>query len=196
VKIDNGKMEGDKVTFSVTRSFNDNEFTIDYVGKYADRKLSGTYTIDFGNGPREIEWDAKRFLSVDAVVGKWNFKFEGPNGNPIESSMTLKTDDKKKLAGNYHSQFFGDAPMSKIKVKDGTLSFVVVFDTDNGEFEIAYSALPIGDTMKGTITTEFGGQKNETPFEAKMEKKRPEAKPTAEADEADEDAPADASEGE
>ncbi len=48
VKIDNGKIDGDKVTFSVTRRFNDNEFTIDYVGKYANGKLGGTYTLDFG----------------------------------------------------------------------------------------------------------------------------------------------------
>ncbi len=176
VKIDNGKIDGDKVTFSVTRSFNDNEFTIDYVGKYANGKLGGTYTLDFGNGPREFAWDAKRFVSADALVGKWNLKFEGPNGQPIESSMTIKKDDKDKLAGTYHSRFFGDAPMTKLVLKDGDLSFVVVFKTGNGEFPIAYSGKPVGDMMKGTLTTEFGGQKNETPFAAKLEEKPVEKK--------------------
>ena len=171
VKIDDGKIDGDKVTFSVTRSFNNNEFTIDYTGKYADGKLGGTYTLDFGNGPREIPWDAKRFISAASLIGKWNLKFQGPNGNAIESSMTLKTDDQKKLVGTYNSQFFGEEPMSKIELKDGNLSFVVVFETDNGELPITYSGTPVGDTMKGTITAEVGDQKNEAPFVAEREKK-------------------------
>ena len=169
VKIDNGKIDGKQIAFSVTRNFNGNEFTIDYTGKYSDGKLGGTYQLDFGNGPREFEWQAKRHVAIGDVVGKWSLSFEGPNGQKIESRMTVKTEGEDKLTGTYHSQFFGDSPMKKIVLKEGDLSWDVIFDTDNGEFEVSYSGKPTGNTMSGKITSEFGGQKNETPFVAKLE---------------------------
>lgn len=172
VKIENGKADGDKITFSVTRNFNGNEFTIDYVGKYSKGQLGGTYTLDFGNGSREIEWKAKRHVDVDDVVGKWNLAFESRNGQRIESSMTIKKDEEDKLAGTYHSGFFGDSEMKNLAIKESAVSWSVVFETDNGQIEISYSGKPVGSSMKGTITSEFGGEKNENLFEAKLEKKQ------------------------
>ena len=170
VKIDNGKIDGESFTFSVTRNFNGNEFTIEYQGKYENGDLSGTYTLDFGQGPREREWKAKRHVGRDDVVGKWTLSFESRNGQKIESSMTIKLDGKDKLAGTYQSGFFGDAPMKNVAVKDGTLSWEVVFNTDNGDFALSYSGKPAGTSMKGTIKSAVGGQENETPFTAKLER--------------------------
>ena len=172
VKIDNGKVDGENVTFSVTRNFNGNEFTIDYKGKYANGELGGTYTLDFGQGPREMEWKAKRHVGREDVVGKWDLSFESRNGQKIESSMAIAMDGNDKLTGTYHSGFFGDAAMKHVTIKDGTLSWVVVFETDNGEFALSYSGKPAGDSMKGTIKSAVGGQENETPFTAKLEKKK------------------------
>jgi hypothetical protein len=169
VKIDHGKIDGESVTFSVTRNFNGNEFTIEYKGTYANGELNGSYTLDFGQGPREREWTAKRHLGHDDVVGEWHLSFESRNGQIIESIATVKLDDEEKLAGTYHSGFFGDAPMKNVAVKDGTLSWEVVLDTDNGDFALSYSGKPASNSMKGTIKSAVGGQENETPFTAKLE---------------------------
>ena len=164
VKLDNGKIDGDKILFTVTRKFNDNEFTIAYAGKLADDKITGNTEMDFGNGAREFEWTAKRVVTADDVVGKWKLKFEGQNG-PIESKLTLAKDKEgDKLKGTYHSNYFGDNPIMEIAIKDNKLSFVVEIKNDNGEFSIKYRAEPRGDTMTGVMVANFGGQERETPF--------------------------------
>lgn len=99
VKIDDGKIDGDKISFTVTRSFNDNEFTVAYSGKLAGDKITGNAEVDFGNGLREFDWNAKRVVAASDVVGKWNVKFEGPN-RVIESSFTFAKDGEK-LKGTY-----------------------------------------------------------------------------------------------
>jgi hypothetical protein len=119
-----------------------------------------------------MEWKAKRHVGPEDVVGKWNLSFESRNGQKIESSMAIAMGGNDKLAGTYHSGFFGDAAMKNTTIKDGALSWEVVFETDNGEFALSYSGKPAGDSMKGIIKSAVGGQENETPFTARLEKKK------------------------
>lgn len=175
VEIDNGMLEGNALSFTVTRSFNNNEFTVVYKGKLVDGKITGNSELDFGNGKQDFAWNAARTVLADDVVGKWNVKFEGPNG-VIESSFSL-TQEADKLKGIYHSSFFGDNPMKDIELQDGKLSFVVAFETDNGEIIINYAAEPRGNKLNGMIKSSFGGQEMETPFEgSRVETKKNESK--------------------
>lgn len=55
-QIENGKIKGDKVSFTVTRKFNDNEFKMNYKGK-----LDGdTLKLQVEAGERSFELTAKR----------------------------------------------------------------------------------------------------------------------------------------
>jgi hypothetical protein len=51
-KISDGKISGDTFSFSITRTFGDNEMKIDYTGKVAGDKLE--LTSDMGRGPRTM----------------------------------------------------------------------------------------------------------------------------------------------
>jgi hypothetical protein len=165
VKIADGKWDGDKISFTVTRSFNGNEFTLAYAGKLADDKIAGDAKMDFGDGPRTFDWNAQRVVTADDVAGKWNLKFEGPNG-AIEPVLTLTKDQEgDKLKGIYHSTYFGDNPIKDVALKDNKLTFVVEIRNDNGEFKISYTAEPRGDKLTGVIVANFGGQQRETPFQ-------------------------------
>jgi len=50
--IENGKVEGDTITFEVTRSFNGNSVTFKYTGKVADDKLNLSWAGPNGD-PRQ-----------------------------------------------------------------------------------------------------------------------------------------------
>ena len=56
--LENGKVEGDTVTFTITGHFGDNEMKLDYKGKIASDGNSIKFTVD-ANG-NTIEWNAKR----------------------------------------------------------------------------------------------------------------------------------------
>lgn len=51
--IENGKVDGDTITFEVTRSFNGNSFTTKYTGKVSDDKLTLSYPSRNGD-TREV----------------------------------------------------------------------------------------------------------------------------------------------
>jgi hypothetical protein len=66
VEITNGKVDGDNLSFDVVRTFNDNTFTLSYVGK-ADGADSIKFTRTFkgnmpggGNAPPPQEFTAKK----------------------------------------------------------------------------------------------------------------------------------------
>ena len=56
--IENGKIQGDTVTFTITGHFGDNEMKSDYKGKIAPDGNAIKFTVD-ANG-NTIEWNAKR----------------------------------------------------------------------------------------------------------------------------------------
>jgi len=56
VEIQDGKVDGDNISFSVTRKFQDNEFKMNYKGKVAGDEMKLTIEVN-GN---EMEMTAKR----------------------------------------------------------------------------------------------------------------------------------------
>ena len=57
--ITDGKVEGDKVTFSITAKLGDNEMKIDYKGTISGDQIKLTSSTA-ANGAQGIEWVAKR----------------------------------------------------------------------------------------------------------------------------------------
>jgi hypothetical protein len=56
VEIQDGKVHGDEISFSVTRRFQDNEVKIQYKGKVSGNEMKLTMTM----GDREMEMTAKK----------------------------------------------------------------------------------------------------------------------------------------
>jgi hypothetical protein len=59
-EIQNGKVEGDKVSFEVVREFNGNKMTSKYEGTVAGDEMKLKVTRDTQNGPQTNEVTAKR----------------------------------------------------------------------------------------------------------------------------------------
>jgi hypothetical protein len=59
-KIDDGMFKDGKVTFKVTREFNNQKFTTKYEGKLSGDTIKGKAETEFNGETRSRDWEAKR----------------------------------------------------------------------------------------------------------------------------------------
>jgi hypothetical protein len=59
-QIENGKVNGDQVSFSVTREFNGNKMTSKYSGKLSGDSIKGKMEFERNGEPQTRDWEAKR----------------------------------------------------------------------------------------------------------------------------------------
>lgn len=59
-KIEEGKVKDSKVSFKVTREFNDRKFTTQYKGELSGDTIKGKMEFSGGDQSRSFEWEAKR----------------------------------------------------------------------------------------------------------------------------------------
>ena len=92
------------------------------------------------------------FLAVSAfaadVSGKWNAKFNTPDGQSMDLVFTFQVEGEK-LAGTVSSAM-GEMPLTDGKVDGETLTFTV----NAGGFSMVHAATVKGDEM--TIKTDMG----------------------------------------
>ncbi|MCA9214023.1 MAG: DUF1080 domain-containing protein [Planctomycetales bacterium] len=73
-KLDDVKLDGNKLTFSYTRTRGDNTFTVHYDGVVTGDSIDGTIKTRFGDNDREFEWSAKRTAKAGP---SWTSLFDG-----------------------------------------------------------------------------------------------------------------------
>ncbi len=59
-EIEDAKVEGDEVSFKVTREFNGNKFVMAYKGKLEDNTIKGTTEFDRQGEKVSRDWEAKK----------------------------------------------------------------------------------------------------------------------------------------
>lgn len=120
------------------------------------------------------------FASVAAgddkdVAGTWKWSVERKGkgkGKATETTLRLKVEGEK-VTGTVSVSFGGKDIESKIedgKIKGGELSFTVTRAFNDKKFSTKYNGKFSGDTIKGTISSDFGGKENKRPWEAKRAK--------------------------
>jgi hypothetical protein len=107
----------------------------------------------------------------DDPVGTWKWKNKF---GKTEVERTLKIESVKdgKVTGTV-SGFGKDAKDNKIEdgtFKNGELSFTVTVMRKDQKFTSKYNGKVSGDSIKGTITSDFGGKENKLDWDAKREK--------------------------
>jgi hypothetical protein len=186
--IEDVKLEKDELSFVSKREFEDREFTVHFNGKVQPDDITGTVSVDFdGNGPREFDWNPKRVVEIDDVVGTWELRVETPNG-VVEPRLTI-TADGEKLSGKSASDAFGELEAKNVQLKENTLAWEVSVINNGLEFNVKYNGKPRGNTMEGsneftvgenTGTMKFTGKR--MPEEKKSEPPAGEDKPAATAE--------------
>jgi hypothetical protein len=56
--INDGKVDGDNLSFTITVKFQDNEMKLNYKGRVSGNEIK--FTVETPNGGQTIEWNAKR----------------------------------------------------------------------------------------------------------------------------------------
>lgn len=196
-EIRDAKLEKDQLSFTTLRDINGNEFEIAFNGQVKPDEIVGKVALDFGQA-QEFDWNAKRAVEADDVVGEWILRLDTPNG-VVEPKLTIMKGEKDALKGNYVS-VFGEREPKNLTLKDNQLSWEISSnDNDQFDFKIVYKGQPRGNKIEGENEFEFGDntgtmkftgkrtppeeKKKDRPAEAKSVEAAPavEAQPAAEA---------------
>jgi hypothetical protein len=164
--IERAKLEKDQISFVAQREFNGNEFEVKFDGKVQPDELNGTINVDFGDGPQEFEWTAKRAVETDDVVGVWDMRLESPDGGAITPRVTITKADGDKLEGRSVSDF-GEFDLKNIEIKDNAVSWEISREQDGRSFKVVYKGKPRGNTIEGETEYDFDGNKGTMKFTGK-----------------------------
>jgi hypothetical protein len=104
----------------------------------------------------------------DDVTGTWKstFKF-----NDKEFTQTFKLEQKGDKVTGTVSGGKNDTKIEDGTIKGGELKFTVTRERNGQKFTSKYTGKVSGDTIKGSVTSDFNGKENKRDWEAKREKK-------------------------
>lgn len=97
---------------------------------------------------------------------KWTVTF---NDQTREMTLKLKLDGDK-LSGFQLGRDNQETPIQEATFKNGELSFQVTRERDGQKFTTKYKGKVIGDTIKGTAESNFGGETRTREWDAKRSK--------------------------
>jgi hypothetical protein len=161
--IQDGKIKGDEISFSVVRERNGQQMTVKYEGKISGDTIKGKSEMERNGETRSRDWEAKRELAN--ATGTWKWSFDIPNGPTFEPSAKL-TQEGEKLTGVLR---MGDQerPISEGTVKNGEVRFKVLSKRDDRTVTSNYHGRLSGDTIKGKWDSDWTGDVVTRDWEAK-----------------------------
>ncbi len=174
LKVKNGKMKGDKLTFETTAEFDGTEVELEFIGKIKGDKLTGEVLADAGGQTMEFPWAPERKVQLLDVVGEWDIVYE-MDGNEIEAKLTV-TKKGKEFKGVQSGDNIGEIPAQNLKVKDNHLTYKIEFEYDGADVVGMMKGRPYGNIMKGAVELDADGSEFELPFVAKRKVKKKKAK--------------------
>jgi hypothetical protein len=166
--IESGKMEGDEVSFQITRERNGQSFTTQYKGKLSGDTIKGSTESERDGQKRTRDWEAKREPAPANATGTWKWSFTGQNGQTMDSTLKLKQEDAK-LTGTLTGRR-GDVEIEDGKINGADVSFTVTRERNGEKFVTKYAGKISGDEIKGKIEMGSGDQARSRDWEAKREK--------------------------
>jgi hypothetical protein len=166
--IQPGKIEGDTISFSVTRERNGQTITTKYRAKISGDTLKGTIETERNGQTRPRDWEAKRQARPGSAAGAWKWTVTTQNGDTFESKLKLQQAGDK-LTGTLTGRM-GDAEIQDGKLNGDEVTFTVTRERDGQKFTAKYQGKITGDTIKGKSELAFGDQTRTRDWEAKRVK--------------------------
>jgi hypothetical protein len=163
--IEQTKLEKDQISFLANREFNGNKFEVKFAGKVEPENLVGKITVDFGNGPQEFDWNAKRSVEAEDVIGVWDLRLESPGG-VVTPRLTISKGADGKLQGKSES-VMGKFDAKNMELKDNVLTWEISGTGPNGQLKIVYKGKPRGNAIEGENEYDLGGTKGTMKFTGK-----------------------------
>ena len=161
LKVEDGKVDGDKVSFTVTVQM-EQKVKVSFNGKQAGDALKGDISAKTDDGNHDFVWDAKRSVDAADVVGAWDLKIETSDGNTLKPTVTI-SQSGDALAGSYEHE--GKKLEAKeLKVKDNHLTFEIDTELQGSQLHVEFRGRPYGSKLKGTLEYSINGDSGELDF--------------------------------
>lgn len=175
-EISNAKVDGDKLSFKVTRDFNGNSVTLDYSATIAGDAIKGKFGGKFGDNEFSRDFEGKRESGgtggADApkgasVAGTWKWSLE-VNNNTINNVLKL-TQDGEKVAGTLTAND-RESKVEEGKIQNGEITFQTTRERNGDKFVIKYKGKVDADEIKGKAVANIGGDDREFDWNPKRSK--------------------------
>jgi hypothetical protein len=148
--LSNVKFDGQKLTFTRTVKWGDNEFTMTYAGTLKDGKIAGEFSTD--NGPFGANGARKKPLAP--AVGQWDMQYK-IGDRDVTGRLALSQKADGSLEGKWTSER-GESTISNVKSQEGKLTFDRTSNFNGNEFKSSFEGTIQGDKLAGTFKSERG----------------------------------------
>jgi hypothetical protein len=154
VEIQDGKIEGDKLSFNLGLDFQGTPIKLEFTGKIRGDAIDGNVVVVAGDTTRDYPWAPLRSVMMEDVVGDWQFRIE-TDSNTLEPSLKI-TKEGDKYQGRYTSGQQIDVDVTSLKVEGNNLMFSISAEVEGTKIKGDYKGRPYGDKIKGSIAYELG----------------------------------------
>jgi len=149
-ELSNVKLDGQKLTFTRTIRFGENESTMTYSGTVTDGKLTGQWSSDRG----EFETNGVKMKPMSPTAGVWDLSYK-IGDRDITAKLTISQKPDGTLDAKYASQM-GESVVSNVKFQGGKLTFDRKAKFNDQEFSMTFAGTVQGDKLTGEFKSDMG----------------------------------------
>jgi hypothetical protein len=166
VEVTSGKVDGDEVSLELAVKYQGMPVKVKYSGKVKGDDILGKVVASTGEGDMDFEWNAKRSVESDDLVGVWELEIDAGD-TVLEPTLEL-TLEGKELKGDYKdTKGEVKATVEKIRVEKNSLKFTVNAKFEGNELKADFNGRAYGDKISGTIEYTLAGNSGEVEFKGK-----------------------------
>lgn len=165
VPVENLKYSEGTVAFAVARERNGQKTFARYAGKLEGDTITGKVESNFGGETRTRNWVARRETGQANVSGTWKYALTVRNGQTFEPTLKLK--QEKDVVTGIIVFNENEAPITEGKVKGDEVTLKIVRERDGQTFTSKYQGKVEGNSIKGKIDSDWGGQERSYEWNAK-----------------------------
>ena len=148
--LDALSFEENKLSFTQTMRFGDQTRTSKFTGTIEEGNLTGVLKGE----DRETDIKGQRMPRAPRCVGMWDMTIKAGE-REWTGTLTINADKDSNLGGLWKSSR-GESKLSDVKYENRVLSFKRMINTDNGEWEIAFTGTIGSDSLEGVFKSDQG----------------------------------------
>ncbi|MFN7629634.1 MAG: hypothetical protein ACK5PZ_22635 [Pirellula sp.] len=155
LEIENGKVDGSKITFQFKIMYQGMDVKLEFEGSVKGDSLTGNVHASTSEGSRDLPWTATRSVQPEDVVGTWKMRIDA-GANVLEPEIVISKEGEK-LKGKYKSGTEIELDGIEVKVEKNELKFLIDTSYQGTKIKADYRGRPYGNKVRGTIDYDLGG---------------------------------------
>jgi hypothetical protein len=148
--LSNVKFDGQKLSFTRTVRWGDNEITLDYAGTLKDGKLVGTLSSDNGDFPA----NGVKIKPKAPPIGVWDLSY-AIGDRDVTAKLIVSERPDGKLDARWDSQM-GESTIANVKIDGGKLTFDRTVKFNDRDFKMTFEGVAQGDKLTGASKSDMG----------------------------------------